>query len=68
MPTKQTTPATDDLNEIERALMHAAMGQPPGYHNLDYAWNALLRCGHRPRPENEAAFKEALAALIRNRE
>ena len=57
-------PATWDLEEVERALLHAAQRQEPSYHGLGYAWEALKRAGHVPDPASERAFQEARNALI----
>jgi hypothetical protein len=53
-----------DIDEIEKALIAAVEGYPACYHNIGYAWQAMKRAGHKPKPDAERRFKEARNRLI----
>lgn len=52
-----------EMEEIERALVAWAKGDPAQHHTLSYAWRALKLAGYRPNPANDELIKRAVDEL-----
>lgn len=64
--TKETqlkAPSIDRVEDLERAIIEYALGNPPSYHTVQYAWAALKAMGYVPLAGDEKRVQDAMRRL-----